>query len=47
MDQRLENLLASPFAQKAPAEVVAKERETLATYQETADRLQQQLSGSW
>jgi valyl-tRNA synthetase len=45
--QRLENLLASPFAQKAPAEVVAKEREKLATYQETADRLQQQLSGSW
>ena len=44
--QRLENLLASPFAQKAPAEVVAKEREKLATYQETASRLLQQLGGS-
>jgi len=45
--QRLENLLASPFAQKAPVEVVAKEREKLVTYQETAARLQQQLDGSW
>ena len=41
--QRLEKLLASPFAQKAPPEVVEKERAKLAEYQETAERLQQQL----
>ena len=41
--QRLEKLLNSPFAQKAPVEVVAKEREKLAEYQETAERLKQQL----
>ncbi len=41
--QRLEKLLASPFAEKAPPEVVEKEREKLATYQETAARLEQQL----
>ena len=41
--ERLEKLLASPFAQKAPPDVVAKEREKLAAYQETAERLKQQL----
>ena len=41
--QRLEKLLNSPFAQKAPAAVVEKEREKLAEYQETAERLKQQL----
>ncbi|MCB2202450.1 valine--tRNA ligase [bacterium] len=41
--QRLEKLLGSPFAQKAPAEVVQKERDKLAEYQETAERLKQQL----
>ncbi len=41
--ERLEKLLGSPFAEKAPVEVVAKEREKLAAYQETAERLQQQL----
>jgi valyl-tRNA synthetase len=41
--QRLEKLLASPFAEKAPAEVVAKERAKLAEYKETAERLKQQL----
>jgi valyl-tRNA synthetase len=41
--ERLEKLLASPFAQKAPADVVQKERDKLADYQETASRLQQQL----
>ena len=40
---RLENLLGSPFAGKAPPEVVAKEREKLVAYQETAARLKQQL----
>jgi valyl-tRNA synthetase len=41
--ERLDKLLASPFAQKAPPDVVEKEREKLAAYQETAERLQQQL----
>jgi valyl-tRNA synthetase len=41
--ERLEKLLASPFAQKAPPDVVEKEREKLAAYQETSERLQQQL----
>jgi valyl-tRNA synthetase len=41
--ERLEKLLASPFAHKAPPDVVEKEREKLAAYQETAARLKQQL----
>jgi valyl-tRNA synthetase len=41
--KRLENLLAGPFAQKAPEAVVNKEREKLAAYQETAEKLQKQL----
>jgi valyl-tRNA synthetase len=36
-------LLGGDFANKAPAAVVAKEREKLAAYKETADRLQGQL----
>ncbi len=40
---RLETLLNSPFAQKAPAVVVEKERQKLATFQESAAKLQQQL----
>ncbi len=40
---RLKKLLGSPFAQKAPSEVVAKEREKLASYRETAERIRQQL----
>ena len=40
---RLEKLLASPFAQKAPTDVVEKEQEKLASYQETAERVRQQL----
>jgi valyl-tRNA synthetase len=40
---RLEKLLASPFAEKAPAPVVLKEREKLAAYQETAEKLRGQL----
>ncbi|MBN1148902.1 MAG: valine--tRNA ligase [Anaerolineales bacterium] len=40
---RLEKLLASPFAEKAPAEVVGKERERLSGYQETATKLKTQL----
>jgi len=41
--ERLEKLLRSPFAEKAPAAVVEKEREKLATYRESAQQLQDQL----
>ncbi|MBI2757664.1 MAG: valine--tRNA ligase [Chloroflexi bacterium] len=41
--ERLEKLLASDFAGKAPAPVVAKEREKLAGYKETAEKLRAQL----
>jgi valyl-tRNA synthetase len=37
-------LLASDFAKKAPAQVVQKEREKLAAYKETAEKLKAQLS---
>ena len=40
---RLEKLLTSPFANKAPAEVVDKEREKLVTFQETAEKIRKQL----
>ena len=40
---RLEKLLASPFAQKAPAAVVEKERGRLAQFKETAANLEEQL----
>jgi valyl-tRNA synthetase len=40
---RLEKLLSSDFANKAPAAVVAKEREKLAGYKETAEKLKSQL----
>ncbi len=43
--ERLEKLLASDFANKAPAPVVAKEREKLAGYKETAEKLKAQLKG--
>jgi valyl-tRNA synthetase len=42
--QRLEGLLNSPFAERAPANVVAREREKLETYKETAARLKDQLA---
>lgn len=42
--RRLENLLNSPFAERAPANVVERERQKLVTYQETAARLKEQLS---
>ena len=42
--KRLEGLLSSPFAQKAPAAVVDKERDKLAGYQETCSTLRDQLS---
>ena len=40
---RLQNLLNSAFAEKAPASVVAKEREKLSQFQETAEKLNEQL----
>jgi valyl-tRNA synthetase len=41
--ERLERLLGGPFAEKAPADVVQKERDKLAAYQETATKLESQL----
>jgi len=41
--QRLENLLAGDFSKKAPEAVVAKEREKLAAYSETAEKIRAQL----
>jgi valyl-tRNA synthetase len=40
---RLEKLLASDFARKAPEAVVAKEREKLDSYKETAEKIRAQL----
>ena len=41
--ERLEKLLNSPFAEKAPPAVVQKERDKLVGYQETAQKLRSQL----
>ncbi len=41
--ERLEKLLASSFAERAPAEIVQKERHKLMNYQETANKLRKQL----
>jgi len=41
--KRIENLLASDFAKKAPPQVVAKEEEKLATYKETTKKIKEQL----
>jgi len=41
--ERLEKLLASDFANKAPAQVVGKEREKLANYKDTAEKIKAQL----
>lgn len=41
--RRLEELLAGSFAERAPAEIVRKEREKLSTFQETVDKLKKQL----
>ena len=40
---RLEKLLAGDFANKAPAALVQKEREKLAAYKETAEKIKAQL----
>jgi valyl-tRNA synthetase len=42
--ERLEKLLGSDFANKAPAAVVQKERDKLANYKETAEKLRTQLN---
>ncbi len=41
--QRLEELLASEFSQKAPPPVVQKERDRLEDYRQTAVKLRRQL----
>ncbi len=41
--ERLDALVKGPFGQRAPAAVVDKERQKLATYQETAAKLRSQL----
>jgi valyl-tRNA synthetase len=42
--ERLEKLLSGSFAQKAPPNVVQKERDKLAAYKETAEKIQRQLT---
>jgi valyl-tRNA synthetase len=42
--KRLEGLLASPFAQKAPEHVVAAERAKLEDYKATAEKLRERLA---
>ena len=41
---RLEKLLGSPFAEKAPENVVQGERDRLASFQDTAGKLREQLN---
>jgi len=41
--QRLETLLGSDFANKAPAALIAKEREKLSGYKDTAEKIKSQL----
>jgi valyl-tRNA synthetase len=41
--ERLEELLTSDFAKKAPEDIVAKERDKLAAYRETAEKIRAQL----
>ena len=40
---RLKNLLAGPFVDKAPATIVQKEREKLIAYEQTAEKIEEQL----
>jgi valyl-tRNA synthetase len=42
--ERLQTLLGSSFAERAPAAVVEKEKQKLATFQQTAEKLKQQLT---
>jgi valyl-tRNA synthetase len=43
--ERLRELLAGPFADRAPSEVVGKERDRLKAFEETAAKLRSQLEG--
>jgi valyl-tRNA synthetase len=43
--ERLQQLLGSDFARRAPAPVVEKERQKLAAYQDTAQKLGEQVKG--
>ncbi|MEJ2010797.1 MAG: valine--tRNA ligase [Anaerolineales bacterium] len=43
--KRLQELLAGPFAERAPEEVVNKERDRLQAFEETAAKLRSQLDG--
>ncbi|MFH1183860.1 MAG: valine--tRNA ligase, partial [Chloroflexota bacterium] len=43
--KRLEKLLTGEFGTKAPAAVIARERERLAALKETAEKLKAQLKG--
>ncbi|NOT05062.1 MAG: valine--tRNA ligase [Anaerolineales bacterium] len=42
--QRLENLLGGDFANKAPAALIQKERDKLAAYKDTAEKIKAQLN---
>jgi valyl-tRNA synthetase len=41
--ERLQKLLAGSFAERAPAEIVQKERNKLAGYEETVEKLRKQI----
>jgi len=41
---RLQTMLNGPFSEKAPGEVVQKERDKLAGYQETAEKIRSQIT---
>jgi len=41
---RLQAMLNGPFSEKAPAEVVQKERDKLAGYQGTAEKIRSQIT---
>ena len=42
--RRLKDLLAGPFAERAPSQVVEKERAKLADFEETAEKLRRQIA---
>jgi len=42
--QRLEKLLAGPFSEKAPQDIVQKEQDKLENYREKADTIQEQIN---
>jgi valyl-tRNA synthetase len=42
--ERLQTLLGSSFAERAPAQVVEKEKQKLAAFLDTAAKLKQQLN---